>query len=136
MRVVLDTNVLVSGFTATTPILQSIMQAWREGIFELVVSEHILREMGIAWNKPYWQARLPPELARRAIEVVRESGIVIPVASHIEGVADHVEDDLIVATAIDGNADVIVTGDKGLLRVGTYQGVAILSPTAFRTLLP
>ena len=53
----------------------------------------------------------------------------------IHGVADDDEDDVILATAIAGQAAYLVTGDRGLQRLGSCQGVTILSPRAFLDLL-
>ena len=43
----------------------------------------------------------------------------------------HPEDDLVLATAVSGDADFLVTGDKQLLALGTYQSVSIVSPRDF-----
>jgi predicted nucleic acid-binding protein len=44
-------------------------------------------------------------------------------------------DDVVLATAVSAHADYLVTGDTGLLHVGNYEGVQILSPRAFLDLL-
>ena len=100
-------------------------------MFDLVTSDHILGELRIAWSKPHWRARISPDLAMFAEGLIREFGIVTPVTTRVSGIADHVEDDLIIATAIDGDATTIVTGDKGLLRVATWEGITIITPDAF-----
>lgn len=53
----------------------------------------------------------------------------------VHGVAAHPEDDLVLATALSGQADYLVTGDLKLQRLGTHQGVQILSPRAFLDVL-
>jgi predicted nucleic acid-binding protein len=54
----------------------------------------------------------------------------------VNGVATHPEDDLVLSTALSGKADYLVTGDKRFVaRVATYQGVRLISPRDFLTLL-
>jgi predicted nucleic acid-binding protein len=53
----------------------------------------------------------------------------------VHEVTTHQEDDLILATAVSAKADYLVTGDSKLQQVGTYQGVAILSPRRFLEIL-
>jgi predicted nucleic acid-binding protein len=50
-------------------------------------------------------------------------------------VATHPEDDLVLATAVSAHADYLVTGDRKLQRLGSYQGVRILSPREFLAVL-
>lgn len=54
---------------------------------------------------------------------------------HVEGVAKHVEDDLVIATALSGRAAFLVTSDIPFRGVGEYQGVTILTPREFLDLL-
>jgi len=49
--------------------------------------------------------------------------------------ATHPEDDLILATAASARADYLVTGDRQLLALGTFEEIAIVTPRAFLDLL-
>ena len=49
----------------------------------------------------------------------------------VSGVASHWQDDLILAAAVSGNADYLVTGDAEFRRVGEYQGVKLRTPAEF-----
>lgn len=60
--------------------------------------------------------------------------VVAPVSIHTP-VATHPEDDLILATAVAGNAEYLVTGDRQLLALGTYEGVRIVSAAEFLAVL-
>ena len=55
--------------------------------------------------------------------------------AEVHGVATHPEDDLILATAVSAKADYLVTGDKKLRELGSYQGVSIVSPREFLDIL-
>lgn len=63
-----------------------------------------------------------------------EASIVVPDAT-VRGVADDEEDDLVLATAVAGQVPHLVTGDRGLLNLGSYQSITIHSPRAFLELL-
>ena len=53
----------------------------------------------------------------------------------VRGVAPDREDDLVLGTAVKANADFLVTGDKGLLAIGEYRGVRIVTADAFLSIL-
>jgi len=130
-----DANVLVSGFSATSGAVAELIERWQTEQFQLVVSESILAEVARAWKKPYWRARFSSEQVARAMTLVRFEAEVTDIAVQVTGVATHVEDDLVLAAAFSGQVDYLVTGDKGLLELGAYSGVTVLSPSAMlRTL--
>lgn len=128
---VLDTNVLVSAFPAHGTVPAMLIDAWRQGVFHLVISEHILEELAEAWKDPYWQARFSSTDSTAAIALLRSDAIMTALTVAVAGVATHPEDDLILATAVAGAATYLVTGDRKLRAVGTFQSVTILSPRAF-----
>lgn len=137
ISVVVDTNVLVSGFvrrnTQSPTVL--VIDAWRARIFVLVVSEHILDELERTFLEPYFASRLTPEQRTANITLIREEAIITPITSEVHGIATHPEDDLILATAVSAQVDYLVTGDTKLQDLGSYQGVVILSPREFLELL-
>jgi putative PIN family toxin of toxin-antitoxin system len=139
IAVCLDTNVLVSGIVGSrhpksTP--GAVYRAWRDGAFILVVSEHILDEAARTLAEPYFRARLTPEETEEAVRSLRRRSRVTSLTVGVTGVASHHEDDLILATAVSGRADFLVTGDAALRGVGEYRGVTILGPRAFLEALP
>ncbi len=130
---VLDTNILASGtVTVSTPPGQ-ILDAWHNGQFELVTSEHIIDELRLTLQKPYFQKYVTINDVAAFIDLLHNEATVIPITISIKGLATHPEDDLILATAVSAKADYLVTGDGPLLRkVGNcYQGVTILTPSDF-----
>ncbi|MDP9474043.1 MAG: putative toxin-antitoxin system toxin component, PIN family [Chloroflexota bacterium] len=135
IRVVLDASALVSGFPASAGTLAEIVDRWRVGGFHLVVSQHLIEEVGRDWTKPYWQARFTLAQVERALALLQLEAEVVPVTAQVTGVATHPEDDLVLASAVSASADYLVTGDKQLQRLGRYEGVMILSPRDFLALL-
>ena len=138
MRAVLDTNVLASGvvgFLIPLSVPGQLLRAWRDGGFQLAISGSILTELGRTLEKPYFQRRLSRTQITRFLALLQDQALFTPITVQVAGVATHPEDDLILATALSAQADHLVTGDRGLLALGTHQGVRILSPRGFLALL-
>lgn len=135
IRATLDVNVLVSGFPASGGAPAELIARWLRRDFDLVLSEHILAGLVRAWNRPYWRARYRSGEAQRTIVLLRDRAVLVEPAGTVRGVGQDEEDDLVLATAVAGNADFLVTGDKPLQAVGSYQSVIIFSPRQFLTLL-
>ncbi len=53
MRVVFDANVFVAGIPARSGTLGTLIERWRAGTFQVIVSQHIIDEVGRGWAKPY-----------------------------------------------------------------------------------
>jgi putative PIN family toxin of toxin-antitoxin system len=131
MKVVLDTNVLASGFVHRLGNPGRILALWRSHDFQLVVSGPILAELEATLEDRYFQMRLTRQQRERALSLLRRQAEHTEITARVEGIATHKEDDLILATARTVGADVLVTGDEGLQRVRTYGGTEILSPAEF-----
>ena len=59
----------------------------------------------------------------------------MPITAHVAGAASHPEDDLVLATAVSAGAQYMVTGDAQLRKLGSYEGVTIVSPRRFLEIL-
>lgn len=68
---VFDANVIVAGFPAKPGTLATLIERWRAGEFELVVSTYILDEVAFAWSKPYWRARFSVRQVDAALSLLR-----------------------------------------------------------------
>lgn len=130
MKVVLDTNVLVSGLLWKGAVAK-VIDAWRKGKFDILLSlatfEEIRRVLeGLA------KGRLDSEdvLAAMAAKALWVNPITLP-----DQVCSDFDDDKFIATAVAGGARYLVTGDKALLAVGRFSGVEIVKPAAFLKLL-
>lgn len=127
-RVVLDTNVLVSGLAYPASVPGRIVGAWRSGSLDLVLSRYILDEM----------ARVLPRLPRVALSAgdIRDladsfmflADIVEPAAIDEPGLGDRA-DGPILGTLIAAGARYLITGDKDLLALADRY--PILTPAAF-----
>lgn len=130
MRVCLDTNVLVAAFATrglSVDVLRTVLAE-----HELVVGEVILAELRRALA-----AKLKVLADRiEAIEAVLSVVPAIPKPTAPSALVIHdAADRLVLATAVEGAADVLVTGDQDLLVVASESPVRILDPRAFWELL-
>jgi putative PIN family toxin of toxin-antitoxin system len=130
VRVCLDTNVLVAAF-ATRGLCADVLRAVLTE-HELVLGDVILAEFRrVLKNK----LKLPAERIESAEAVFNTTEILLkPEKPSSLKIRDH-DDRWIVATAMSGNADVLVTGDKDLLAVASDAPLLILDPRAFWELL-
>ena len=128
MRVILDTNVFVSGvFFGGIPA--RILEAWRDSRIHPVLSAEILdeyRRVGATLGKRYPGVDLEPLLAILAVhaEVVEAPALAEPVSVDPD-------DDKFLACAVAAGVTVIVSGDKHLVDESGWQGVRVLRPREF-----
>ncbi len=131
IRVVLDTNVVVSAIRAERGPLAVIREAWLAGRFQVSVSDPLLEEVERTLAKPYFADQVGKVLARHFVDLLQETALVHPIIEQVAGVATHPEDDRILATAKNARAQFLVTGDKGLLALGTCGVTRVIGPRAF-----
>jgi len=123
VKVVFDTNILVSALVFPGGRGEAALRRIVEEQDQLVISKSILDELlGILGRK---FARDAEELAHAAV-FLSELGILVKPRQRLRVVKDD-PDNRILECAIAGRADAIVTGDKALLALCEYQGVRILS---------
>ncbi len=128
LRVVMDTNVFVSGVFFSGPPYQ-ILEAWQAGEFELIVSGEILdeyRRVGEILAEEHPGVDLKPVL-----NFVLEHAKVYKSVVLKEPICEDQDDDKFIACALAGGSKIIISGDKHLLKISEYQGIEVLKPRAF-----
>ena len=128
MKVVLDTNVLVSGILFTGPPHQ-ILLAWSEGRFELVFTSNIHEEYRRVAAQ--LQQQFPRVDLTAALDLVLVNAHAFPPVALDGRICTDPDDDKFLACAIASGARTIVSGDKHLLSVSGYRGIEVLRPRAF-----
>ena len=138
LRAVLDANVFISALIQPKGNPGRILtRLLADRAFSLVLSDAILRELRHSLAYPRVRRRLKfsdRELDER-IAVLQFVAILVKGDVRDRVVATDPDDDKYIAAALEGLADFIVTGDQDLLQLREHQGVRILSPRQFLSLL-
>jgi putative PIN family toxin of toxin-antitoxin system len=128
VRILLDTNIIISGLLSSAGPPGKLMQGWLDGTFDLVTSQAQLEELQRALGYERLRDRINPEQARDFLENIEVSAIMVTSVGEVSFSADP-DDNVILATAIAGQADLIVSGDKpGMLSLGAVEGITIVTP--------
>ncbi len=127
MRAVFDTNIFVSAFAVPRGRAEEALLKAVQGDVRLLVSKPIIHELLAVLARKF--AYDKEELARIAV-YLSELGEMIRPGRKISALSDE-PDNRILECANAGNADMIVTGDKAMLRLGEYNGVAIVTLKKF-----
>lgn len=131
MRLVLDTNILVSALLASTSLPAHLVALWREGRFDLLTSAEQIDELMSVTRYPKIRARLAPALAGRLVNQVRDLAVELKNLPTVTACTDPY-DNYLLAMAVAGAADFLVTGDKrDLLSMQHYEGIRIVTVRDF-----
>ncbi len=126
MKVFLDTNVLASAM-ATRGLCADVLRETLTS-HELVVSAPLFRELRRVLRQ---KLQIPRELIDDVIEILQQDAH-FAAPSAVPNVKIRDQDDLaILSSALNGKADLLVTGDKELLNLGKIQAMGIVSPRGF-----
>jgi putative PIN family toxin of toxin-antitoxin system len=126
-RVVLDTNVLVSGLLGGTAA--EVIRRWRAGSFDLILSEEIMTEYADVLNRPRFN--LPTWVVEELLGYIRARAAWVEPRGEIEIVARDPSDAKFLDAAVIGQADWLVSGDYDLLDMEEYEGISIIPPHEF-----
>ena len=128
MKVILDTNVFVSGVFFSGPPY-TILKAWRDGKVQLATSPDILQEytrVGEELSKKFPAINIGPFL-----ELVAMNAEMVSPAESAGSICDDPDDDKFFLCAISARCRIIVSGDKHLLAMSSYGRVRVLTPRDF-----
>jgi putative PIN family toxin of toxin-antitoxin system len=128
VKVVLDTNVFVSGVFFSGPPYQ-ILEAWRGGELELVMSTDILDEYRRVAT--VLADQFPPVDLHAILDFIEIEAVFFDAPTLSERVCDDPDDDKFLACVLAGETKVIVSGDKHLQRISGYREIEVLKPKAF-----
>ena len=137
-RAVLDTNVFVSGTSISQTPPSQIIDLWRKGVFVLVTSPQLLEEAQEVLARPQVMSftGLSIEETNDFVEEIKQRVYVTEGKYEVEKITVDPDDNIVLATALEGAATHIVTGDtKSLLPLKEYHGIRILQPQNFLSLL-
>ena len=129
MRLVLDTNVVVSGLI-WGGVPRQLLDLGRDGHTTLFTSSLLLDELADVLGRSKFAAMLASQQTTPE-SLMRRYGILAKLVDPVNikrTVAHDADDDAVIATALGAQADLIVTGDSHLLKLHLWRGIQILKP--------
>ena len=128
MKIILDTNVFISGIFFTGPPSQ-ILKAWENHSYQIVISRYILAEyqrVAESLSSKFPSIDIIPiiELFTVHCELIDTHGVNI-------SLCEDPDDDKFIECAMASKCKTIISGDKHLLKLNGYNGIAILRPRQF-----
>ena len=135
MRVVIDTNVIVSGLLGSHGPPSVALSAGEAGVFAWITSRELLEEMRRVLNRPHIKRVVGDTRTIDFIGALTVIAIVVEPQHWIEASRDP-DDNRVLEAGVAGDADYIVTGDRDLLALKMHAGIQVITPAAFAKLLP
>ena len=131
MRVVVDTNVLLSAFIRVDSKPYQVVQAWLDGVFELVSSAAQIEEVSRASRYPRVRQLIGPAEVGWLVNRIRDRALMIGRLPRVD-VSPDPADNFLLGMAQAADADFLVSGDKtGLLAIRQHRNTRIISVTEF-----
>jgi uncharacterized protein len=125
MKVVLDTNVIISGIFWSGPPYE-IIKLWENKKISVICSDSILTEILTVLK----EFKMPETQAKWWHKFIENNSIMIEPAIKVN-ICEDKDDNKFLETAIDGKAKYIITGDKHLLKIKEYEKIKIIPPKEF-----
>jgi putative PIN family toxin of toxin-antitoxin system len=126
VRVVLDTNVLIASFVTRGLCAEVVDHCLRN--HELISSEVLLDELR---EKLTRKLRFSSESASEAVALLRRKCRIVTPSAFPVSVSRDPDDDWVLGTALAGDAEIIITGDRDLLVLHEFQSIKIVAPGPF-----
>ncbi|MEK6893459.1 MAG: putative toxin-antitoxin system toxin component, PIN family [Nanoarchaeota archaeon] len=126
MRVVLDTNVFISGIFWNGNYCSQLIDKWKNKEIDLVSSIEIIEELTKTLIN--FKIPMPKDMIEEWKFLILKNSIIVESSSKIEAIKDDPDDNKFLEVAVDGKAELIVSQDKHLLNLKEYRGIKIVKP--------
>ena len=133
MKVVLDTNIFVSGTFWKSSLSRQILDSWDNDKFTLVSSNEMIAELVRILRD--FKVRMADDEIELIKENIFSKAIIVEPLERVQIVKDDPDDDKFFEAAIAGGVGWIVSQDRHLLKVRVYRGVNVVTPEEFMYLL-
>ncbi|MDO9027850.1 MAG: putative toxin-antitoxin system toxin component, PIN family [Candidatus Roizmanbacteria bacterium] len=132
-KVVLDTNVIISGIIQKSGFPYKAVKLWEEGTIVLITSLSMVKEAEKVLNYPKIKKKYSLDevkIKQTVLNLLRYS-VLIDNPPLLDVIKDDPDDNKVLSTALKGKADYIVSGDSHLLGLKIYKGIEIVTPKGF-----
>ena len=133
LKVVLDTNIIVSASISRSGSPYQVVQAWRRQEIILVLSRAIVEEVTEVLGRPYFREKhhiTKSDIASLGQSLERQAMMVVP-KEHLDVIGDDPDDDRVLECVVEGGADYLVTGDHHLLELRRYRAIPLVTAKEF-----
>ena len=129
MRAVIDTSVYVSLLLSQRGTGAWLMALWREQKYRVAISDPIYEELVEVLRRPHISTKVDSHRQRALLRRLQQDAIWTSGTTDTQGSLPDPDDEMLISTALEANADFIVTWDSALH--GEHEGVSIVSPDVF-----
>lgn len=137
LRVVLDTNVIISGVMGHSGSPYEVLQAFQRGEFVLLTSESIMDEVARVLARPFFREkrRITDGEIAAVLELLRTDAVIVVPQRNVQAVMDDPDDDRILDCALEGGTEYLVSGDHHLLKLRHWEHTLIVNAAEFLGIL-
>jgi putative PIN family toxin of toxin-antitoxin system len=138
MRVLFDANVWIRFLLTRNErsTIRQVIQRCLAGVAELIIPEELLTELQTSAGYPHLAKRIQRAEFDFLMTRLRQAALIPPsLAQEIQQYSRDRKDDYLVAYGLVYEADYLVTGNQDLLALGLIEGLRIVTPAAFRSML-
>ena len=134
LKVVLDTNIFVSSLLVKAGLPAQVLDAWRERRYLLIVSPAIIAEIRATLSYPRIRRKyaIADEDIEQLVTLLQQDALLVPGDADVSAaIPDDPADEMVLACAVEAQADVVVSGDRHLLHLGAYRSIPVLTARQF-----
>jgi uncharacterized protein len=138
LRAVLDTNIFISSLLNKTGAPARLLDLWRDGQYLLLSSPPIIKEIKTVLELPRIKTKycLSDLDIQKLINLLEMDAIVVPGIMDVgNAIPEDPSDSIFLSCALEGSADVIVSGDRHLLNLKNFKGIPVIPVNEFIDLL-
>ena len=129
LRLVFDTNVLISGLLSDNSVPQKIFD-YAQANAILLISQETFQELAEALTRSKFDRYIPLEKRSKFLNLLSLKAEMIEITTKINLCRD-TKDNKFLELAVNGKADYLISGDRALLILNPFQEISILSPQVF-----
>jgi putative PIN family toxin of toxin-antitoxin system len=142
VKAVVDSNIWISGVTATSETAANLIDEWKRGKFKVIISEQQIIEIYEVLTRPKFSLKygITEKEIRELVQNIKDEAERVTLKGNIELCRDP-DDDMILETAIRGKAKYLITGDKDITedkRISlllSQHGTTVISLSKFFNLI-
>lgn len=132
MKVVLDTNILISATLWNGSVAQKILFKLISKDAQVYTSKEIILEYGNVLIRDFKYSK---EEVNTIVKIILKFSLIIIPKEHIQIIREDPADDKIIDCAIESKADYIIKYDKHLLKIKEYQNIKIVTLEEFKKII-